>query len=125
MRMAASLTFCTAGSSRPMRMAMMAITTSNSIKVNPDLFPSMRERSLVGDMAYLSYQGIERKSVKRKIGIKPDTANLLIICSARSRVKTEVKKKLGRGEVTAAGCTFVVIGKSRSGDRRAEARFSG
>src|SRR5579859_950595 len=33
MRAAASRTFCTAGSKRPMRMAMMAITTSNSIRV--------------------------------------------------------------------------------------------
>src|SRR6266851_3312016 len=35
MRLAASSTFCTAGSSRPIRMAIMAITTSNSIRVNP------------------------------------------------------------------------------------------
>src|SRR5437588_12657465 len=35
MRAAASRTFCTAGSKRPMRMAMIAITTNNSIKVKP------------------------------------------------------------------------------------------
>src|SRR4051812_25028811 len=35
-RAAASRTFCTAGNSRPMRMAMIAITTSNSISVNAD-----------------------------------------------------------------------------------------
>src|SRR5207244_4496213 len=35
-RAAASRTFCTAGSSRPIRMAMIAITTSNSISVNAD-----------------------------------------------------------------------------------------
>src|SRR5262249_28076788 len=34
-RAAASRTFWTAGSNRPMRMAMIAITTSNSISVNP------------------------------------------------------------------------------------------
>src|SRR5438046_1713372 len=34
MRAAASRTFCTAGSSRPMSTAMMAITTSSSIRVN-------------------------------------------------------------------------------------------
>src|SRR6185437_3586093 len=33
MRAAASRTFCTAGNSRPMRMAMMAITTNSSISV--------------------------------------------------------------------------------------------
>src|SRR5262245_21564464 len=35
MRAAASRTFCTAGNRRPMRTAMMAMTTSNSISVNP------------------------------------------------------------------------------------------
>src|SRR5687767_7405216 len=35
-RAAASRTFWTAGSSRPMRIAMMAMTTSNSISVNAD-----------------------------------------------------------------------------------------
>jgi len=34
-RAAASRTFWTAGSSRPMSTAMMAITTSSSISVNP------------------------------------------------------------------------------------------
>src|SRR5262245_46032007 len=34
MRAAASRTFCTAGSSRPMSTAMIAITTSSSIKLN-------------------------------------------------------------------------------------------
>src|SRR5262249_39479022 len=33
-RAAASRTFCTAGKSRPMSTAMMAITTSNSMRVN-------------------------------------------------------------------------------------------
>jgi hypothetical protein len=37
MRAAASRTFCTAGNSNPMRMAMMAITTSSSINVKPNL----------------------------------------------------------------------------------------
>src|SRR5437588_6428250 len=37
MRAAASRTFCTAGSTSPIRIAMMAITTSNSINVNADL----------------------------------------------------------------------------------------
>jgi hypothetical protein len=35
MRGAASRTFCTAGGRRPIRIAMIAITTSNSISVNP------------------------------------------------------------------------------------------
>src|SRR5262249_27711420 len=41
-RAAASRTFCTAGSSSPIRMAMMAITTSNSIKVKPRRFEERR-----------------------------------------------------------------------------------
>src|SRR5262249_6131822 len=44
-RAAASRTFCTAGTSRPMRMAIIAITTSNSISVKPG-----RPRSLDLDM---------------------------------------------------------------------------
>ena len=36
MRAAASRTFCTAGRSRPIRMAMMAMTTSSSMSVNPE-----------------------------------------------------------------------------------------
>src|SRR5438128_9190482 len=35
-RLAASRTFWTAGTSRPIKMAMMAMTTSNSIRVKPD-----------------------------------------------------------------------------------------
>src|SRR5262245_37014473 len=36
MRLAASRTFCTAGSSRPISTAIMAMTTSSSISVNAD-----------------------------------------------------------------------------------------
>jgi hypothetical protein len=43
MRLAASRTFCTAGSSRPMSTAMMAITTNSSISVKP------RRRAVVKD----------------------------------------------------------------------------
>src|SRR5262249_504616 len=42
----ASRTFCTAGSKRPMSTAMMAITTSSSIKVNPN--PCTRLRRIPG-----------------------------------------------------------------------------
>src|SRR3954462_9456192 len=41
MRLAASRTFWTAGSKRPMRMAMIAITTSSSISVNATRFRLM------------------------------------------------------------------------------------
>ena len=46
-RLAASRTFWTAGRSRPIRMAMMAITTSNSISVNAG---RPRERKWIGSM---------------------------------------------------------------------------
>src|SRR5262249_17734436 len=46
MRAAASLTFWTAASSRPMRIAMMAITTSSSISVNPDRVVEWRGRNM-------------------------------------------------------------------------------
>ena len=38
MRAAASRTFCTAGKSSPIKIAMIAITTSNSMRVKPDGF---------------------------------------------------------------------------------------
>jgi hypothetical protein len=37
-RAAASLTFCTAGNNSPIKIAMIAITTNNSINVNANLF---------------------------------------------------------------------------------------
>src|SRR5262249_25597757 len=42
MRAAASRTFWTAGSNSPIKMAIMAITTSNSISVNADRLRNMR-----------------------------------------------------------------------------------
>src|SRR5262249_53109813 len=44
MRLAASRTFCTAGRSKPIRTAMMAITTNSSISVKPD----RREDGVIG-----------------------------------------------------------------------------
>src|SRR6266478_778594 len=41
MRLAASRIFWTAGSKRPIKTAMMAITTNNSIRVNPRRFTRM------------------------------------------------------------------------------------
>src|SRR5262245_41219070 len=43
-RAAASRTFCTAGSNSPIRMAMMAITTSSSISVKARDLPRERKR---------------------------------------------------------------------------------
>jgi hypothetical protein len=42
MRAAASRTFWTAGSKRPIRIAMMAITTNSSISVNADFLETGR-----------------------------------------------------------------------------------
>src|SRR5262249_38840769 len=61
MRAAASRIFWTAGSNRPMRMAMMAITTSSSISVKPRL----RRAGQVNDMTY-------SPSVIRRTGEKAD-----------------------------------------------------
>src|SRR5258705_9523634 len=52
MRAAASRTFCTAGSNSPMRMAMMAMTTSSSISVNAE-----RERVTERDIRRLLNEG--------------------------------------------------------------------
>ena len=44
MRLAASRTFCTAGTSKPTSTAMMAITTSSSISVKPRRYRPERKR---------------------------------------------------------------------------------
>src|SRR5207244_3068908 len=52
MRAAASRTFCTAGSSSPIRIAIIAITTRSSIRVNPNRLPyrdRMPERDFIRD----------------------------------------------------------------------------
>jgi hypothetical protein len=41
-RAAASRTFCTAGKSNPIKMAMMAITTNSSMSVNADLLRDLK-----------------------------------------------------------------------------------
>jgi hypothetical protein len=43
-RFAASRTFCTAGNSKPISMAMMANTTSNSMSVKPGFRKKLEER---------------------------------------------------------------------------------
>src|SRR5262245_29715931 len=54
MRFAASRIFCTAGSSNPIRIAMIAITTSSSIRVNAG---RRGERALVADTEHLRKKG--------------------------------------------------------------------
>ena len=49
MRLADSRTFCTAGSSRPTSIPIMAMTTSNSISVKPDL----DEHFISGSFVYM------------------------------------------------------------------------
>src|SRR5438874_1413503 len=56
-RLAASRTFWTAGSNRPIRTAIMAITTSSSIRVKP-----RRASDLPGDMVYL-LRGLGKRKV--------------------------------------------------------------
>src|SRR5437763_2300913 len=55
MRAAASRTFWTAGRSRPMRMAIIAMTTNNSIRVNPK---RVRRPGHVGTL-FLRGSGVE------------------------------------------------------------------
>src|SRR5262249_25920038 len=68
MRAAASRTFWTAGSSRPIRMAMIAITTNSSIRVKPPRPVRERERVLRTDIL-LHQQQRQRES---KTDQRPD-----------------------------------------------------
>src|SRR5262249_54490876 len=63
---AAERTFCTAGSSRPMRIAMIAITTSNSISVNASRAPRPRGRERT--MSYTSAEGGKQENGTEKSG---------------------------------------------------------
>src|ERR1051325_10222399 len=58
-RAAASRTFCTAGTSKAMRMAMMAMTTSNSINVKADRFGTMSAPSAGMAVAALNMEDEE------------------------------------------------------------------
>src|SRR5262245_2653458 len=64
MRLAASRTFWTAGSKRPMRLAMIAITTSNSISVNPRRVRSPSTRMAVLEQGCGSTVGLSVPGVK-------------------------------------------------------------
>src|SRR5262245_15966023 len=72
-RAAASRTFCTAGSSRPISTAMMAITTSSSINVN-----ARRTFETVCDMSNSSWK--EPDSIKHT-----STGHLQVVRSRRRR----------------------------------------
>src|SRR6516164_8472084 len=65
-RAAASRTFWTAGSKRPMRMAMMAITTNNSISVNARFVPCHNLHAVImGVSAFIGYVRDETSNTSR------------------------------------------------------------
>src|SRR5436305_1778311 len=78
MRAAASRTFCTAGRSRPISTAMMAMTTSNSISVNPRRermgeSPSMRRINPAPKATRLRrsvHREIERRAAALDVGLE-------------------------------------------------------
>src|SRR6516225_1358929 len=65
MRAAASRTFWTAGNKRPMRMAMMAMTTSNSMRVKARQGPRGEGRRYIGDLLAAACQN-EKVFTNRK-----------------------------------------------------------
>src|SRR4051794_18317934 len=82
-RAAASRTFCTAGKSRPINTAMMAITTRSSMSVKPDLralrvMDYLREKRNHDDE--LSYEGLR---LRHELHVGS-------ICDSRSRVCPDV-----------------------------------
>src|SRR2546428_9343451 len=76
MRFAASRTFCTAGRSRPMRTAIMAITTSSSMSVNARrnlVTAFLRVGEDIGQEA-----ARELRTVNLKTGVGSNTVLLLL-----------------------------------------------
>src|SRR5215813_6856581 len=72
MRLAASRTFWTAGKSRPMRIAMIAITTNNSISVNA---PRDRDRRAMTDLRGGREDEGSPHTGEMMTGLLEDTAN--------------------------------------------------
>src|SRR5262245_17336238 len=68
MRAAASRTFCTAGSSKPMRIAMIAITTNNSISVKPRRHRERTSRDMVPSYGEKKEEWDERESEPMRLG---------------------------------------------------------
>src|SRR5437773_11937732 len=68
MRLAASRTFCTAGKRRPIRMAMMAMTTSSSISVKA-LAAGQRVLGRIVGIVHTpsSHLGLDRRETKKKL----------------------------------------------------------
>src|SRR5437667_12692971 len=99
LRAAASRTFCTAGTSRPIRMAMMAITTSSSMSVKP-------------------WRDVERRSMgllpnKRK---NEDGARLLLVCWTAYEALRSLQTSSGRSAAAEV--------RTSDGEGRAEKQFA-
>src|SRR5690348_15808958 len=69
-RLAASRTFCTAGSNMPIKMAMIAITTSNSIRVKAE-----RGRCMCLTMAEVSRTKYEKGGGQEPARPRPNRTN--------------------------------------------------
>src|SRR5262249_54974534 len=79
MRAAASRTFWTAGKSRPIRMAMMAMTTSSSIRVNPRTRPQVVDRTMKTsreNMTRVSILAIDHRTGRAANAGGPDDGSL-------------------------------------------------
>src|SRR5438067_11771437 len=79
MRLAASRTFWTAGNSRPIKMAMIAITTNSSINVNPVMclgfVPCLRIRFMMTPLRRMDVENPGGLMASQR-GYTPSQANL-------------------------------------------------
>src|SRR5438128_2077917 len=88
MRAAASRTFWTAGRSRPMRMAIMAITTSNSISVKPRRF--FNRDSILHSFGT---RMIGQRTARLTHPARPETLERDNLCRSRQQMKQQVSRQ--------------------------------
>src|SRR5690349_5201834 len=102
MRAAASRTFWTAGSNNPIRMAMMAMTTNNSISVNARRVPRVR-RSI--PETFGSGEKNERSDLRETVA---GETGALLMCRVGARLSTPSVSVLSQGYLSLGrNCEFV------------------
>src|SRR5262249_655849 len=104
MRAAASRTFCTAGSSRPIRMAMMAITTSSSISVNAE---RPRRNRLMGSLLEQNDNGTRKP---RHVRARDVSGDGLLREGQKLRRSYPARPPRGTGSGGGGGCRWDGIG---------------
>src|SRR5262249_31658102 len=109
MRLAASRTFCTAGSSRPIRTAMIAITIKSSISVKPRRRAVITNRGIAAPLSLGETAAVGRRfNPSGRLGNRPTKDSLTIRDLAQLRQVPDFHRC-----VAAAGIQALAVGAER------------